>query len=118
MTFRNLIANTILASALALPVMAQDRPDLVIAVDNLWPTMDPVIGISTTGARVHTNIFDTLVRRNRWENPDGTELVPWLAESWKQLTPNVWEFTLRANVPFHDGHIMDCLLYTSDAADE
>ena len=107
MTFRNLIANTILASALALPVMAQDRPDLVIAVDNLWPTMDPVIGISTTGARVHTNIFDTLVRRNRWENPDGTELVPWLAESWKQLTPNVWEFTLRANVPFHDGHIMD-----------
>ncbi len=30
--------------------LAQERPALVIAVDNLWETMDPVIGISTTGA--------------------------------------------------------------------
>ena len=61
---------------------AQDaRPDLTIAVDNLWPTMDPVIGISTTGQRVHFNVFDTLVRRNRWEDPNGNSLVPWLAES-------------------------------------
>ena len=108
MTFRNLLASTILSCALATTALAQnDRPDLVIAVDNLWPTMDPVIGISTTGGRVHSNIFDTLVRRNRWEDPYGTELVPWLAESWQQLSPTVWEFTLRDGVPFHDGHIMD-----------
>lgn len=111
MTFRKMMTTTILTSALAIPLavtaMAQDRPDMVIAVDNLWATMDPVIGISTTGARVHSNVFDTLVRRNRWQDPDGTELVPWLAESWQQLSPNVWEFTLREGVPFHDGHIMD-----------
>ena len=56
---------------------AQDeRPEINVAVDNLWPTMDPVIGISTTGQRVHSNIFDTLIRRNRWEDPDGNTLVP------------------------------------------
>ncbi|MEM1430861.1 MAG: ABC transporter substrate-binding protein [Pseudomonadota bacterium] len=111
MTLRNLMATTLMASALALPALApahaQDKPDLVIAVDNLWPTMDPVVGLSTTGGRVHSNIFDTLVRRNRYEDPDGRTLVPWLAESWQQLSPNVWEFSIRDGVPFHDGHIMD-----------
>ena len=88
--------------------LAQDeRPDLTIAVDNLWPTMDPVIGISTTGQRVHFNVFDTLVRRNRWEDPNGNSLVPWLAESWTRKSEFVWEFKLREGVKFHDGHVMD-----------
>ena len=88
-------------------VLADDRPDITVAVDNLWPTMDPVIGISTSGARVHSNIFDTLIRRNRWEDPDGTELVPWLATGWERKSDTVWEFQIRDGVPFHDGHIMD-----------
>lgn len=68
--------------SLALPIGAgaDDRPEITIAVDNLWATMDRVIGISTTGARVHSNLFDTLVRRNRWEDPEGKTLVAWLAE--------------------------------------
>ncbi len=86
---------------------ADERPAIKVAVDNLWPTMDPVIGISTTGARVHSNLFDTLVRRNRWEDPEGTTLVPWLAESWERKSPNVWVIHLRDGVPFHDGHVMD-----------
>jgi len=91
----------------SLPVAAQERPELTIAVDNLWETMDPVIGISTSGARVHFNSFDTLIRRNRWEDPDGTLLVPWLATKWERTAPTVWEFTLREGVKFHDGHVMD-----------
>lgn len=86
---------------------AQERPDITMAVDNLWPTMDPVIGISNTGGRVHSNLFDTLIRRNRWEDPNGTELVPWLAESWERTSPTVWTIHLRAGVKFHDGHEMD-----------
>ncbi|MEM9812208.1 MAG: ABC transporter substrate-binding protein [Pseudomonadota bacterium] len=97
----------LLATALAAPALAEDRPDIKIGVDNLWPTMDPVIGISTTGARVHSNVFDTLVRRNRWEDPDGTELVPWLAESWEQVSDTIWRVTLREGVTFHDGHVVD-----------
>lgn len=101
------LAAAALASASIAGSAAADQPEITIAVDNLWPTMDPVIGISTTGARVHSNIFDTLVRRNRWEDPDGTTLVPWLAESWERTIPNIWTLKLREGVTFHDGHEMD-----------
>ena len=57
------LAAAALASAAIAGSASGDQPEVTIAVDNLWPTMDPVIGISTTGARVHSNIFDTLVRR-------------------------------------------------------
>lgn len=96
-----------LTLGLAAPAAAQDRPDITLAVDNLWETMDPVIGISTSGARVHDNLFDTLAMRNRWEDPDGATLVPWLATGWTRKTPMIWEITLREGVPFHDGHVMD-----------
>ncbi len=106
--------SVIVALALALaavwtppPAAAQDQPALVFAVDNLWPTMDPVIGISTTGGRVHWNLFDTLARRNLWEDPNGATVVPWLATGWERTTPTVWTITLREGVTFHDGHEMD-----------
>ncbi|RUT35047.1 ABC transporter substrate-binding protein [Arsenicitalea aurantiaca] len=82
------------------------RPPFVFAVDGLWPTLDPVIGISTTGGRVHTNIFDTLVRRNYDEDPEGNTLVPGLAESWERTSPTVWTLTLREGVLFHNGEEM------------
>ena len=88
-------------------IMAEDRPSLVFAVDNLWPTMDPVIGISTTGGRVHWNLFDTLLRRNLHEDENGTKLIPWLATKWERTSPTVWTITLRDDVTFHDGHPMD-----------
>lgn len=78
-----------LASALAVPGRAQDRRDLTIAVDNLRKMMNPVIGITTSGARVHDNPFDTLAMRNRWEDPDGAELVPWLARGGERRTPMI-----------------------------
>ena len=99
----------IAAFAMALPssASAQERPDITLAVDNLWQTMDPVIGISTSGARVHYNVFDTLIARNRWEDPNGATLVPQLAVKWDRKTPMIWEITLRDGVKFHDGHVMD-----------
>lgn len=95
-----------MALGLAAPSTAQERPEITFAVDNLWPTMDPVIGISTTGGRVHWNLFDTLARRNLWEDPNGTELEPWLATSWEQTSRTVWTITLREGVKFHDGEEM------------
>ena len=83
---------------------AQDRPAITVAVDNLWPTMDPVIGISTTGARVHWNLFDTLARRNFHEDEFGRTLQPHLATGWERTSPTVWTVTLRQGVTFHDGH--------------
>jgi len=106
LTRRLLLASTAVL-ALGLPAHAQDRPAITLAVDNLWPTMDPVIGISTSGARVHYNLFDTLIARNQWEDPDGATLVPSLATEWSRKTPMIWEITLREGVTFHDGHVMD-----------
>lgn len=107
-----LFKRSTLASALALSVsipalaMAQDRPTLNFAVDNLWPTMDPVIGISTTGGRVHSNIFETLIQRNYFEDPDGNELIPGLATSWERTSPTVWTLQIREGVTFHNGDPM------------
>ena len=107
-SFKRCLSAIVAIAFLSGPILAEDsRPDIIIAVDNLWKTMDPVIGISTTGGRVHSNIFDTLVRRNRWEDPNGNTLVPWLAESWTRKSDFVWEFKLREGVKFHDGHEMD-----------
>ena len=92
--------------------LADDRPELTFAVDNLWPTMDPVAGISTTGFRVHSNLFDTLARRNFHEDEFGRKLVPHLATSWEPVTPTVWRIKIRSGVKFHDGHVMD----TNDVA--
>ncbi len=107
LTLGAFVALGVMVLATGQPYAQDSRPDIKVAVDNLWPTMDPVIGISTTGSRVHSNIFDTLVRRNRWEDPEGNTLVPWLAESWERKSDLVWEFKLRDGVKFHDGHVMD-----------
>ncbi|TPW26781.1 ABC transporter substrate-binding protein [Martelella alba] len=84
----------------------EERPDFTFAVDNLWPTLDPVIGISTTGGRVYGNVFDTLIRRDYDKDPEGNEIVPWLAESWERTTPTVWTVHLRKGVKFQNGDEM------------
>lgn len=87
--------------------LAQNRPSITFAVDNLWKTMDPVAGISTTGGRVHSNLFDTLARRNFHEDEFGRKLVPHLATGWERVSPMVWRIKIRQGVKFHDGHVMD-----------
>lgn len=50
---------------------------------------------------VNRQIMDTLVRF------DDGEPVPVLAESWEQVDPDTWSFTLRSGVKFHDGSDFD-----------
>jgi peptide/nickel transport system substrate-binding protein len=105
---RELLAGTaagMAAGTLARPgiVRADDRPDLVIGVDNLWSTMEPVVGVSATGSRVHPQLFDTLVERDFAADPDGVAHVPHLAAGWRRRSDTVWEVTIRAGVRFHDG---------------
>lgn len=108
MLFKRFCFASALALSVSIPALgaAQDRPTLNFAVDNLWPTMDPVIGISTTGGRVHSNIFETLVQRNYFEDPDGNELIPGLATSWERTSDTVWTLTIREGVTFHNGDPM------------
>lgn len=84
---------------------AQQRPTLNIAVDNLWATMAPINGISTTSRRIFPNFYDTLVERDYINDENGLIFAPKLATKWEQ-NGNVWTFTLREGVKFHDGSEM------------
>lgn len=102
--------NRLLTMATALAVVltplaaaAQDRPDIVIAVNGIHRTMEPITGNSTNASRIMPNIFDQIVTRNFTEDPEGTELVPALATEWEQVDDFTWRFKIRDGVKFHNG---------------
>ena len=92
--------------ALATPAIAQDRPDIVVAVPGIYRTMEPIEGNSTNASRILPNIFDQIVTRNFTEDPEGAELRPALATSWEQVDDLTWRFTIREGVKFHNGATM------------
>ena len=47
---------------------------------------------------INGQVYETLVKRGK-----KSEIVPALAESWKQVSNTVWRFNLRKDVRFHDG---------------
>lgn len=60
--------------------------------------LDPHKDITGPSAYVYSNLYETLVKLNT-----SMELEPGLAESWEQIEPERWRFTLRQGVKFHDG---------------
>ena len=89
--------------------------DLVIALKTEPSSMDPQYHALTPNTQISQTIFDTLVATDAQLKPQ-----PGLAESWT-VDGKVWTFKLRPGVKFSDGTPFtaeDCLLYTSDAADE
>jgi len=103
-TILGLLTAAVLASASGL-AMAQDRPDLVVGVADLPPTLEPAKELSNVGTRVNYSIFDTLLRRDFLSNEGGggAELVPGLATSWKRIDALTLEVKLREGVKFHNG---------------
>lgn len=71
---------------------------IVIALDREVTTLDPAMHRSRTVESVVRNIFDGLVTRDR-----DMKIVPELAESWRLIDENNWEFKLRGGVKFQDG---------------
>ena len=61
-------------------------------------SMDPHSLNETTQLNVTGNVYEGLVGRDK-----DLKLIPALATSWKQVSPNVWRFELRKGVKFHDG---------------
>ncbi len=90
----------------ATAALAQDRPDIVVAVPGIYRTMEPIDGNSTNAARIQSNIFDQIVTRNFDEDPEGAELRPALATAWEQVDDLTWRFTIREGVTFHNGDAM------------
>jgi peptide/nickel transport system substrate-binding protein len=61
-------------------------------------SMDPY-NINETFTQSFTgNIYEGLIARGR-----DLKIIPALAESWRTVEPNTWEFKLRRGVKFHEG---------------
>lgn len=84
---------------------ADTRPDIVVAVPDLPPTLEPAKELSNIGTRITYDIFDTVIRRDflSAEDGSGSELVPGLAESWTWTDDRTLVLTLREGVKFHNG---------------
>lgn len=90
--------------ALASPAFAGPETEVKIVLpagpDRLDPCETPR---SVIGRIIKQNVVETLVELNY---ADAT-LMPRLATSWTQDSPNVWTFKLRPGVSFHDGAPFD-----------
>ncbi|MFI5338759.1 MAG: ABC transporter substrate-binding protein [Candidatus Methylomirabilales bacterium] len=99
MTHRILI--TLVASLLSLlpSAYAAEAPgELHVAIPWTPENLDPSMNLSSIRAQVDMSLFDSLVGRDAQRR-----IVPQLAESWKLLDDNTWEFRLRKGVVFHNG---------------
>ena len=86
------------AAGAALPARGQETP-LRVAV-TLMPASygDPFRTLGVPGDWVWRQIFDSLT-----ESDDEGRIVPLLAESYENLSPNTWRFVLRQGVRYANG---------------
>ncbi|HVA38335.1 MAG TPA: ABC transporter substrate-binding protein [Candidatus Dormibacteraeota bacterium] len=83
----------------AQPARAQSDSDtLTISQGVDADTLDPLTTPVTTTDNITFQIFDGLLAHD----PHG-KLLPALATSWKQISPDKWEFKLRHGVTFSNG---------------
>lgn len=92
-------------------VIDTSKDTITMTVDREPASLDPAVYVSTYNA--HDQIFEGLVTYDI----DGN-IVPLLAESYKQVDDITWEFKLRQDVYFHNGEHMTSadVLYTFNRA--
>jgi ABC-type transport system substrate-binding protein len=61
-------------------------------------TADPMAQNELLTNSINGHVYESLVMRGK-----KLEILPGLAESWKQTGPTTWVFNLRKGVKFHDG---------------
>ena len=99
------------AAALALiggTALAEDRPDITVAVNALPGSLESVEEQGNVAVRITYTLFDSLIRRDFLSDGSGTsaKLVPGLAESWTRVDERTIDFRLRQGVKFHNGDEM------------
>ena len=105
-TLIRLAAGALVALGLSAgPALAESRPDLVVAVNDVPDTLEPAEGMGNIHVRIIYSMFDSLIRRDFLADGEGrsSKLVPGLAESWTRIDPRTIEFKLREGVTFHNG---------------
>ncbi|CAG0989860.1 Glutathione-binding protein GsiB [Anaerolineae bacterium] len=77
---------------------AAPQGSLIVGLGNIPGTGDPHKFVAPPSAWLNYLVFDAL-----FENDDKYEQQPALAESYKIVSPTVWEFKLRPGVKFQNG---------------
>lgn len=80
--------------------LADNRPDISVAVAKNPSRLDPMAENSNVNARVMKNVLETLIHTD--SKHDGA-LKPGLAKSWKLIDNQTIEFKLRNNVQCQNG---------------
>lgn len=100
------VAASTAVSSFPMPAIAQSgRPDLVIAVQGLRDSHEPIDAISNVGMRVINAMFDTLYYRNFLSNEDGSgiKIEPALAEGIERVDARTVRVKIRNDILFHHG---------------
>lgn len=105
------VGAVVMAGLLSLAPAAAE--DLKIGLSAEPSAMDPHFHNLSPNNGLLSHIFERLV-----ETDASNKLVPGLAESWKVIDGNIWEFKLRANVKWHDGSpfTADDVIFTFERA--
>lgn len=85
---------------LGLPSHAVQK--LTVAMETLPRSGNPFSSTSIVDLGYWSAFYDPLTLMTT----EG-ELLPWLAQSWRPISPTVWEFTLREGVTFSNGRKLD-----------
>lgn len=96
-TLAALIGGCIAAAATTMTVPAL-AADLRLALSSSPSAMDPQFHNLAANLSVSQNMFDSLVRMDA-----DSRIVPALADSWRRIDAQTWEFHLRPGVRFSDG---------------
>jgi peptide/nickel transport system substrate-binding protein len=81
------------------PVAAAEPRRLVVAQGAGVESWDPPAGWDTASEWIEMNVYDCLVYPDR----ETGQIVGWLAESYENTAPTVWQMNLRQGVNFHNG---------------
>lgn len=76
----------------------EDKKVLVVAQAADAKSLDPHATNDSPSSGVMVQIYDTLVGVD-----NNLNIVPNLAESWKEISPTKYEFTLKKGIKFHNG---------------
>ncbi len=98
-----LIALAAASSLVTTPQAWATANDTVVVAQGVDPTtLDPMNHQEGPATVLANNLFDGLIERD----PD-LSLVPLLAESYRSVSPTIWEFKLRRGIRFHNGEPFD-----------
>ena len=86
------------AAALILAAPFADAKTLRWSSQGDYLTADPMAQNELLTNSINGQVYESLVMRGK-----KLEIMPGLAESWKQTGPTTWIFNLRKGVKFHDG---------------